>query len=224
MRLLIIEDEPDLATGLRAGLTHAGYAVDTAETGSAGLEKAETHSYDLVVLDLNLPDVDGLDLCQHLARGEQPPRILMLTARGSLADRVRGLDHGADDYLVKPFALAELLARIRVLLRRDVYTGGCVQRLGDLVLDTARGTASRAGKRLSLTRKEFGVLRYLMTKPGHIVSAEDLLEHVWDEHANPFTETVRVTVGTLRRKVTRPDTPPLIETVIGRGYRLADQS
>ncbi|MCP3797716.1 response regulator transcription factor [Allokutzneria sp. A3M-2-11 16] len=224
MRLLIVEDEPDLATGLKAGLTHAGYAVDTAATGCAGLDKARTHSYDLVILDLNLPDIDGLDLCQKLLaeQVEQPPRILMLTARGGLADRVRGLDRGADDYLVKPFALAELLARVRVLLRRDVYAGGCVQRLGDLELDTARGTVSRAGTPLSLTRKEFGVLRYLMTRPGHVVSAEDLLEHVWDEHANPFTETVRVTVGTLRRKVTVPDAPPLIETVVGRGYRLKE--
>ncbi|SDM89831.1 response regulator transcription factor [Allokutzneria albata] len=224
MRLLIIEDEPDLATGLKAGLTHAGYAVDIAPTGRAGLEKTCTHSYDLVVLDLNLPDADGLDLCRRILaeQVEQPPRILMLTARGGLADRVRGLDHGADDYLVKPFALAELLARVRVLLRRDVYAGGCVQRLGDLELDTARGTVSRAGTPLSLTRKEFGVLRYLMTRPGHVVSAEDLLEHVWDEHANPFTETVRVTVGTLRRKVTVPDGPPLIETVVGRGYRLKE--
>ncbi|MFB9908313.1 response regulator transcription factor [Allokutzneria oryzae] len=224
MRLLIVEDEPDLATGLKAGLAHAGYAVDTALTGRAGLEKARTHSYDLVVLDLNLPDIDGLELCRLLLAeaGEPPPRILMLTARGSLADRVRGLDRGADDYLVKPFALAELLARTRVLLRRDLYSGGCVRRLGELEMDTAKGTVSHAGRPLSLTRKEFAVLRYLMTRPGHIVSAEDLLEHVWDEHANPFTETVRVTVGTLRRKVTVPDRPPLIETVIGRGYRLRE--
>jgi DNA-binding response OmpR family regulator len=147
-------------------------------------------------------------------------RVLMLTARASLADRVRGLDEGADDYLTKPFALVELLARIRALMRRDVTAGSAVLEVGGLVLDSARHAAARDGRELSLTLKEFGVLRYLMSRPGHVVSAEELLEHVWDENADPFTQSVRVTVGTLRRKLTIDGEDPLLETVIGRGYRL----
>ncbi|GAA2810044.1 response regulator transcription factor [Crossiella cryophila] len=222
MRLLIVEDEADLASALRTGLSHAGYAVDTAATGAEALAKFGVHAYDLVVLDLNLPDGDGLLLCRRI-RSVSGVRILMLTARASLADRVRGLDHGADDYLVKPFALAELLARLRALLRRDGDTGEPVLRAGGLELDPASGEVSRGGVPITLTRKEFGVLRYLMSRPGRLIPAEELLEHVWDEFANPFTETVRVTVGTLRRKVSSPGGTPPIETVIGRGYRLVDR-
>ncbi|WHT20460.1 response regulator transcription factor [Crossiella sp. CA-258035] len=222
MRLLIVEDEADLASALRTGLSHAGYAVDTAATGGEALTKFGVHAYDLVVLDLNLPDGDGLGLCRRI-RAASGVRILMLTARASLADRVRGLDHGADDYLVKPFALAELLARIRALLRRDGDCGEPVLRAGGLELDPASGEVRRDGVPISLTRKEFGVLRYLMSKPGKLVPAEELLEHVWDEFANPFTETVRVTVGTLRRKVSSAQGRPPIETVIGRGYRLVER-
>jgi DNA-binding response OmpR family regulator len=142
----------------------------------------------------------------------------MLTARGGLADRVRGLDEGADDYLVKPFALEELLARIRALLRRDTGGGTAVLTVGSLRLDAARHEAFRGGEPLPLTRKEFGVLEYLMTRPGTVVPAEELLEHVWDANADPFTQTVRVTVGTLRRKLGGS----LIETVVGHGYRLRE--
>ncbi|MCK2243956.1 MULTISPECIES: response regulator transcription factor [unclassified Crossiella] len=222
MRLLIVEDEADLASALRTGLSHAGYAVDTAATGAEALAKFGVHAYDLVVLDLNLPDGDGLLLCRRI-RSVSGVRILMLTARASLADRVRGLDHGADDYLVKPFALAELLARLRALLRRDGDTGEPVLRACGLELDPASGEVSRGGVPITLTRKEFGVLRYLMSRPGRLVPAEELLEHVWDEFANPFTETVRVTVGTLRRKVSSPGAAAPIETVIGRGYRLVER-
>ncbi|SFA72217.1 DNA-binding response regulator, OmpR family, contains REC and winged-helix (wHTH) domain [Amycolatopsis marina] len=224
MRLLIVEDEQDLAGALHSGLTRAGYAVDLAPTGRCAWEKAQVHRYDVIVLDLNLPDIDGLELCGQL-RADQPepaPRILMLTARGSMTDRVRGLDQGADDYLVKPFALAELLARIRALLRRDVSGGDCLLRVGELEMDTARMTVNLDGSPLALTRKEFSVLRYLMSRPGQVVGAEELLEHVWDEHANPFTETVRVTVGTLRRKLKDACPTQRIDTVIGRGYRLVD--
>jgi DNA-binding response OmpR family regulator len=147
----------------------------------------------------------------------------MLTARSRLPDRVRGLDAGADDYLVKPFALVELGARIRALLRRETR-GSSVVRVADVVLDTARHVARRGDRELALTLKEFGLLRYLMTKPGHIVPAEELLEHVWDENADPFTQTVRVTVGTLRRKLTVDGEPQLLETVVGRGYRLREQA
>jgi len=224
MRLLVVEDEEDLAEGLRVGLSRTGYAVDVAVDVAEAYDRLTVNEYDLMLLDLNLPDGDGFTLCRSLRNGEVDTpgdgdlRVLMLTARGSLDDRVRGLDEGADDYLVKPFALAELLARIRALLRRD--TNGTTAKLtvGDLVLDAARHTVTLAGARLALTPKEFGVLEYLMTRPGHVVSSEELLEHVWDANADPFTQTVRVTVGTLRRKLGEGS----IETVVGRGYRLGE--
>jgi DNA-binding response OmpR family regulator len=222
MRLLVVEDEEDLAEGLRVGLSRSGYAVDVATDTAQAYDCLTVNEYDLMLLDVNLPDGDGFTLCRSLRAGEIPTpgdddvRILMLTARGDLTDRVRGLDDGADDYLVKPFHLAELQARIRALLRRD--TSGTTSRLtvGDLVLDTARHEAALRGVPLALTRKEFGVLEYLMTRPGRVVSSEELLEHVWDANADPFTQTVRVTVGTLRRKLGEGS----IETVVGSGYRL----
>jgi DNA-binding response OmpR family regulator len=228
MRLLVVEDEEGLVSAVTAGLGRAGYAVDAALTGADAVEKLRTTEYDLMVLDLTLPDADGFAICRAVRRGELPAasgrdlRILMLTARSSLADRVRGLDEGADDYLTKPFALAELLARIRALLRRDIVAGTPVLKVGDLVLDGAKHLARRGDRELSLTLKEFGVLRYLMSRPDHVVSAEELLEHVWDENADPFTQSVRVTVGTLRRKLTVEGEEPVLETVIGRGYRLKE--
>jgi len=228
MRLLVVEDAHDLASTLRVGLGRAGYAVDIATTGGDAIDKLAVNTYDLLVLDLNLPDVDGFALCRQVRDGSVAGpsgadlRILMLTARGELTDRVRGLDEGADDYLVKPFALPELQARVRALLRRDNGGGTSVLTVGELCLDDGRNIASRASRELVLTRKEFAVLRYLMKRPGHVVSAEELLDHVWDENADPFTQTVRVTVGTLRRKLSQDGEPPVIETVIGRGYRLRE--
>ncbi len=228
MRLLVVEDEEDLAEGLRVGLARTGYAVDVAGDAAQAYDRLTVNEYDLMLLDINLPDGDGFTLCRSLRNGEVDTpgdgdlRVLMLTARGGLDDRVRGLDEGADDYLVKPFALAELLARVRALLRRETGGGTAVLSVGDVMLDTARQDARRGDRPLSLTRKEFGVLEYLMTRPGHVVSAEELLDHVWDENADPFTQTVRVTVGTLRRKLTLPGEEQLLETVIGRGYRLRE--
>ena len=147
----------------------------------------------------------------------------MLTARDSLEDRVAGLDDGADDYLVKPFAFPELIARVRSLLRRDTSAGSSLFEVGDVTLDDARHDARRGDRRLDLTAKEFALLRYFMTRPGEVLSQEVLLEHVWDEHADPFTNTVRVTVGTLRRKLMAGGEASVIETVIGRGYRLLDE-
>ncbi|NGN65581.1 response regulator transcription factor [Streptomyces sp. A7024] len=216
----MVEDEEDLVESLRVGLVRSGYAVDTAPTVDTALEKLAVNDYDLVLLDLMLPDGDGFSVCREIRTAPGGPRILMLTARDRLADRVRGLDEGADDYLVKPFALPELLARIRALLRRD-DGGTAVVEVGELRLDTARFEAFRGDRALQLTPKEFGVLHYLMTRPGEVIGAEELLEHVWDENADPFTNTVRVTVGSLRRKITGED-EPLIETVIRQGYRLKD--
>jgi DNA-binding response OmpR family regulator len=230
VRLLVVEDEADLLGALRAGLTRAGYAVDTAADGAEAEEKLAMTAYDLMLLDLNLPDADGFDLTRRIRSGEidgpsgRDVRILMLTARSGLSARVTGLDLGADDYVVKPFALAELFARIRALLRRDAGGDDVVLEVGELSLDTARRFARRAGRDLRLTNKELGVLEYLMTRPGRVVSTEDLLEHVWDEHADPFTQTVRVTVGTLRRKLSAAGEPGLIETVIGQGYRLLEEA
>jgi DNA-binding response OmpR family regulator len=224
MRLLVVEDEEDLAEAVRLGLVRAGYAVDVAGDAAQAYERLAVNAYDLMLLDINLPDADGFAVCRAIRGGEVAVeggadlRVLMLTARGALHDRVRGLDDGADDYVVKPFALAELLARVRALLRRDSGGGTTVLRVGPFLLDVARHEASRDGAALHLTPKEFGVLEYLMTRPGHVVSAEELLEHVWDENADPFTQTVRVTVGTLRRKLGGD----AIETLVGRGYRLRE--
>ena len=226
MRVLIVEDEEGLAGALRVGLARDGYAVDLAPSCASARDKLALAAYDILLLDVNLPDGSGFSLAEQIRAGAlhgptgADVRILMLTARSGLADRVRGLDVGADDYLVKPFALPELTARMRALLRRDVHASTSVLRVGDLSLDASRHLVRRGDRELSLTLKEFAVLRYLMTRPGHLVSAEELLEHVWDENADPFTQTVRVTVGTLRRKLSRSGDEPLIETVIGRGYRL----
>jgi DNA-binding response OmpR family regulator len=195
--------------------------VDVAYDAPAAHEKLLVNTYDLVLLDLNLPGGDGFQLCRTVRAAGQGARIIMVTARDRLDDRVRGLDEGADDYLVKPFAFPELLARVRALLRRDSGGGTSVLEVGGLRIDTARLEVSLDGRSLALTPKEYGVLHYLMTRPGHVVSTEELLEHVWDEHADPFTSTVRVTVGNLRRKLQEDG---LIETVISRGYRLREPS
>jgi len=222
MRLLVVEDEPDLARGLSLGLGREGYAVDLALDAAQAYERLTANEYDALLLDVNLPDGDGFSVCRALREGRIPTpgsdemRVLMLTARGGLDDRVRGLDDGADDYLVKPFHMAELLARLRALLRREKRPGTTTLVVGDIVLDPARHRATRGDVTLTLTRKEFGVLEYLMARVGDVVSSDELLEHVWDAHADRLTQTVRVTVGTLRRKLGAGS----IETLVGRGYRL----
>ncbi|MCH7790357.1 MAG: response regulator transcription factor [Acidobacteria bacterium] len=227
MRILVVDDEVDLAEAVAKGLRREGYAVDTAHGGDEALDKASLTEYDLVCLDLTMPYMDGLEVCEALrAQSDDPrlPRVLMLTARDTVDDRITGLDAGADDYLVKPFDFGELTARVRTLLRRDSPAGSALLTVGDLVLDDTRHMARRGERDLDLTAKEFALLRYFMSHPGEVLSQEHLLEHVWDEHADPFTNTVRVTVGTLRRKVTVDDERSLFETVIGRGYRLSDES
>jgi DNA-binding response OmpR family regulator len=225
VRILVVDDEVDLAEAIARGLRREGYAVDLAHDGAEAVDKAMVTPYDVICLDLTMPGLDGLEVCRQLRQSAPhgaPARILMLTARDGVDDRVVGLDAGADDYLVKPFAFPELSARVRTLLRREASRTTAMLRVGDLELDTARHRASRSTRELDLTAKEFALLRYFMSRPGQVVSQEELLEHVWDENADPFTNTVRVTVGTLRRKVTVDDEPPIIETVIGAGYKLRE--
>lgn len=217
MRILVIEDEAALADVVARGLRQAGLAVDVALDGESGLEKASVTPYEVVVLDRQLPGVHGDEVCRELIASSAPPRIIMLTAAGDVDARVEGLAIGADDYLPKPFVMAELVARVRALSRRPSAATPPLLTVADLVVDTARWTATRAGETLPLTRKEFGVLEILVAAGGRVVSAEELLERVWDEEADPFTNAVRITVMTLRRKL---GDPPLIETVIGVGYRL----
>jgi DNA-binding response OmpR family regulator len=217
VRVLVVEDERSLADAIVRGLRRDGLAVDVAYDGSAGHEMALVTRYDVIVLDRDLPGVPGDQICADLVASGALTRVLMLTASGSVADRVEGLQLGADDYLAKPFAFEELLARVRALGRRATPAAPPVLAVGDLVLDQAQHTAARSGAPLDLTRKEFGVLEELLKARGAVVSSEELLERVWDANTDPFTTTVRVTVMTLRKKL---GDPPLIETVVGVGYRV----
>jgi DNA-binding response OmpR family regulator len=218
MRILIAEDERRLAGAIARGLRREGMAVDIAHDGASALVKARVVPYDVVVLDRDLPEIHGDEVCRRLSQtDERETKVLMLTAADSLDDVVDGLTLGADDYLPKPFEWKELVARIRALARRAGRARPAVLRRGDLELDPARRSVTRAGSELDLTPKEFGVLEALMSADGAAVSAEDLLQRVWDEHADPFTNTVRMTVMTLRRKLGEP---AVLETVMGAGYRV----
>ena len=214
MRVLVVEDHVTLAGRIAQGLRQAGMAVDASYDGAAALEAAGRTAYDVIVLDRDLPVVHGDQVCRSLAGSG--PRILMLTAAGDVDDRIDGLELGADDYLGKPFVFAELVARVRALSRRAPSVSPIVHK-GDLTLDRARHRVSRGSRPLSLTRKEFGILEMLLVADGALVSAEELLEHVWDRDVDPFSNIVSVTMTRLRRKL---GDPPLIETVIGKGYRM----
>jgi DNA-binding response OmpR family regulator len=216
VRVLVVEDNEVVAQAIATGLRGQGIAVDVAADGAAGLDKAGPGSYDVIVLDRDLPVVHGDDVCARLAGGPGGARILMLTAAGEPSDRVGGLNLGADDYLAKPFHFPELIARVGALSRRAPSAPPVLHR-GELALDRPRRQASRNGQPVPLTRKELGVLEVLMSAGGAVISAEQLLERVWDEYADPFTNTVAVTMMRLRRKL---GDPPLIETVTGSGYRL----
>ena len=216
MRVLIVEDQPTLADDIADGLRDQGMAADVAYDGASGLDKALMNQYDVVIVDRDLPKIHGDAVCAALIGAHSPARILMLTAAGTIGDRVEGLNLGADDYLPKPFAFAELVARLWALARRSPASPPVAVK-HDLVFDRARRRVSRGGRPISLNRKEMGVLEVLLAADGGVVSAEELLERVWDENADPFTHTVTVTLARLRRKLGSPD---LIETVIGSGYRL----
>ena len=217
MRVLVVEDEQLLADAVARGLRNEGMAVDVAPDGAAALEKLGLTAYDVVVLDRDLPVVHGDDVCRSIVGRDEAPRVLMLTAAGGVQDLVDGLSIGADDYLGKPFAFPELVARVNALARRSASARPPVLERGYLRLDPAAHLVTRAGEPVPLARKEFAVLQTLMEADGAVVSPEQLLERVWDENTDPFTNVVRVTVMNVRRKLGEP---PVIETVIGSGYRL----
>jgi DNA-binding response OmpR family regulator len=217
VRVLVAEDERRVADAVARGLRREGMAVDVAYDGASALDKARLNTYDVVVLDRDLPVVHGDDVCRTL-RGEEPDsRVLMLTAAAGVNDLVDGLSLGADDYMPKPFAFAELVARLRALARRTHPASPPTLRSGDLELDPARRAVARAGRPVDLTPKEFAVLEALMAADGAVMSNDELVGRVWDENADPFTNSVRMTVLRLRRKL---GDPPVIETVKGAGYRI----
>jgi DNA-binding response OmpR family regulator len=217
MRVLIVEDDEEMALTMAIGLRRAQMAVDVALDGSTGLEKALFNGYDVIVLDRDLPGTHGDDVCAELVMNRCRSRVLMLTAAATTEDLVDGLSLGADDYLAKPFDFPALVARIGALARRAHPVVPPVLSHADLLVDTARRTASRAGRRLDLAPKEFGVLEILLASAGRVVSAEELLERVWDEAADPLTSAVKITVSRLRTKLGEP---AVIETVARRGYRI----
>ena len=217
MRVLVIDDDREFAETIAVGLRREGLAVDVAFDGPTGLERAIVTAYDVIVLDRDLPGLHGDDVCAGIVEQGCRSRLLMLTAASAIDDRVDGLGRGADDYLTKPFAFAELVARLRALLRRAQPAVPPVLVSGDLELDTARRRACRAGRHLDLGPKELAVLELLLAAGGRVVSAEELLERVWDEAADPFTTVVKVTISRLRRKL---GDPPVIETVAQAGYRV----
>jgi DNA-binding response OmpR family regulator len=217
MRVLVVEDHPELAETIATGLRREGMAVDVANDGAQGLYNAQVYDYDVLVLDRDLPTLHGDEVTARLIEAGARPRILMLTASGEVQDRVEGLSIGADDYLTKPFAFAELVARVRALSRRAQPALAPVLKAGDVRLDAGSRLVTRDGERLELSAKEFTVLELLMSAEGTALSAEEILARAWDETADPFSNVVKVTISRLRRKL---GDPPLIETVPGGGYRI----
>jgi two-component system OmpR family response regulator len=222
MRVLVVEDEARMAALLRRGLAEEGFAVDVASTAAVGLWLGREHPFDAMILDVGLPDSDGFELLRELRRSACWAPVLMLTAHDAVADRVRGLDLGADDYLTKPFAFSELLARLRALVRRGVRDRPAVLSVGDLVLDPATHAVARGGAPITLTPKEFALLECLMRESDRVVSRTAIVEHVWDVEFDTDSNIVEVYVGYLRRKIDRPFGRETLHTVRGVGYRLRD--
>ena len=220
MRILVVEDDPDMAHFIARGLGEQSYAVDVAGTGEAALEYATTASYDAIVLDAMIPPPDGFEVCRRLRADAVDVAILMLTARDSLADRIEGLDSGADDYLVKPFEFAELLARLRAVLRRRGARQYPVLDVGNLRLDTRSHRVTRGGDELLLTTKEYALLEFLAVNAGRVIGREEIAEHVWNDEFDPFSNLIEVYIGRLRRIVDREHEPKLIHTIRGSGYIL----
>ncbi len=223
MRILVVEDDPEVAEFLVRVLRESAWAPDAVTTGEAALDALEATAYDLMVLDLGLPGMDGFAVCRALrGRGDRTP-VLMLTARNAVNDRVLGLDAGADDYLAKPFAVSELRARLRALARRPSATVAPVLRVANLCLDPASHHAERGGTSITLTAREFALLEYLMRNPRRVVSRAQILEHVWDDNFDPVANAVDVLVGRVRRKIDASGEAPLLHTVRGAGYMLTDR-
>ena len=221
MRVLIIEDEPAVADLLERAVREAAWAADVVRTGGAALEALAINEYDLAILDIGLPDMDGFEVCRRFRQKGGKTPVLMLTARAGLGDRVTGLDAGADDYLPKPFAIEELMARLRALARRPPSTLAVRLQVGDLEVNTASREARRADRVIKLTAREYALLEYLMRNPDRVVSRAQILEHVWDDNFDPVGNVVDVLIGRLRRKVDSPGLPPLIHTARGAGYLLS---
>ena len=224
MRILVVEDSPKMASLLRRGLTEEGYAVDVVSNGVDAVWLATEQSFDAIVLDVVLPDIDGFEVCRRLRRSDRWAPLLMLTARDDVSDRVRGLDAGADDYLTKPFAFEELFARVRSLVRRGPRERPPILKVGDLVLDPAEHSVRRGSEPLNLTPKEFALLQYFMRHPGEALARPRLLEHVWDFAFDGDPNIVDVYVGYLRDKIDRPFGRTSLETIRGVGYRLRNES
>ncbi|HEX7678382.1 MAG TPA: response regulator transcription factor [Thermoanaerobaculia bacterium] len=220
MRILVVEDDPDMSRFIERGLREQSYAVDAVATGDAAIEAAVTAAYDVIILDAMIPPPDGFEVCRQLRAQGIGATILMLTARDSVADRVEGLDSGADDYLVKPFEFAELLARLRALLRRRGVRQYPVIEVGDLRLDTRSHRVTRGGDELPLTTKEYALLEYLSVNAGRVMGREEIAEHVWNDDFDPFSNLIEVYIGRLRRIVDRDRKVKLIHTIRGSGYIL----
>jgi DNA-binding response OmpR family regulator len=224
MRVLVVEDEVAVANFIRQGLTEASYAVDVASDGQEALDYVSTIHYDVIVLDIMLPKMDGLSVLRKLRDMGSQASVLLLTARDAVEDRVEGLDTGADDYLVKPFAFSELLARIRALLRRPALQSGTILSAGDLQMDLAHREVQRAGRRIELSPREFALLEFLMRHPNQVVSRTQLMQHVWNFDFYGDSNIVDVYIGYLRRKVDQESAYPIIHTVWGVGYRLSTEA
>lgn len=222
MRVLIVEDEHKIANSIKQGLEQEGFAVDVTFDGLTGYDLASTEDYDLIILDLMLPKMEGTKVCLNLRDMDIHTPIIMLTAKSELEDKIRGLNCGADDYLTKPFSFTELLARIRALLRRPKNLVPTVLNCGDLEIDTQYFSVKRNDKEIELSKKEFSLLEYLIRNKGNVLSKEKIIEHVWDYEADILPNTVEVYIGYLRNKIDRPfkNKPKLIKTVRGFGYKI----
>lgn len=226
MRILIIEDDHKIAQSIKQGLMQETYAVDVAFDGTSGYDLAVGEEYDVILLDRMLPGMEGAEICKALRKQHIHTPILMLTAKGQISDRVEGLNSGADDYLTKPFAFEELLARTRALIRRPKDMTQTTLQVGDLTLNTMSYEVRRAGKLLAFSHKEFSLLEYLMRHPHTVITKDKIISHVWDYEANILPNTVEVYMGYLRNKIDRQfkDLPPLIHTVRGFGYKIGNNS